>query len=114
MNTFNTKEDGTHLYRFCYVEPIIDIYAYDLEQAMERYLVYCQKNELYGLYDYEADDDDEMHCYTDPTMEDPDCYPAYIRIDYLSVEEIEACVDAGGHPFQGGWKKIAQSNVVLL
>ena len=52
MNTFNTKEDGTHLYRFCYVEPIIDIYAYDLEQAMERYLVYCQKNELYGLYDY--------------------------------------------------------------
>lgn len=28
MNTFNTKEDGTHLYRFCYVEPIIDIYAY--------------------------------------------------------------------------------------
>lgn len=74
---------------------------------MERYLVYCQKNELYGLYDYEADDDDEMHCYTDPTMEDPDCYPAYIRIDYLSVEEIEACFDAGGHPFQGGWKKIA-------
>lgn len=60
MNTFNTKEDGTHLYRFCYVEPIIDIYAYDLEQAMERYLVYCQKNELYGLYDYEADDEDDM------------------------------------------------------
>lgn len=29
MNTFNTKEDGTHLYRFYYVEPIIDIYAYD-------------------------------------------------------------------------------------
>lgn len=29
MNTFNTKEDGTHLYRFCYVEPIIDIYADD-------------------------------------------------------------------------------------
>ena len=49
MNTFNTKEDGTHLYRFYYVEPIIDIYAYNLEQAMERYLVYCQKNELYGL-----------------------------------------------------------------
>lgn len=73
MNTFNTKEDGTHLYRFCYVEPIIDIYAYDLEQAMERYLVYCQKNELYGLYDYEADDEDDIHCYTDPTMEDPDC-----------------------------------------
>lgn len=47
MNAFNTKEDGTHLYRFFYVEPIIDIYAYDLEQAMERYLVYCQKNELY-------------------------------------------------------------------
>lgn len=43
MNTFNTKEDGTHLYRFYYVEPIIDIYAYDLEQAMERYLVYCQR-----------------------------------------------------------------------
>ena len=106
MNKFNTKEDGTHLYRFYYVEPIIDIYAYDLEQAMERYLVYCQKNELYGLYDYEADDDDDIHCYTDPTMEDPDCYPAYIRIDYLSVEEIEACVDAGGHPFQGGWRKI--------
>ena len=81
MNTFNTKEDGTHLYRFYYVEPIIDIYAYDLEQAMERYLVYCQKNGLYGLYDYEADDDDEMRLYTDPTMEDPDCYPAYIRID---------------------------------
>lgn len=32
MNTFNTKEDGTHLYRFYYVEPIIDIYAYDLEK----------------------------------------------------------------------------------
>ena len=61
MNTFNTKEDGTRLYRFYYVEPIIDIYA---------------------------DDEDDMHCYTDPTMEDPDCYPAYIRIDYLSVEEI--------------------------
>lgn len=79
MNTFNTKEDGTHLYRFYYVEPIIDIYAYDLEQAMERYLAYCQKNELNGLYDDEADDDDEMHCYTDPTMEDSDCHPAYIR-----------------------------------
>lgn len=100
MSTFNTKEDGTHLYRFSYVEPIIDIYAYDLEQAMERYLVYCQKNEFHGLYD------DEMHCYTDPTMEDSDCHPAYIRIDYLYVEEIEACVDAGGHPFQGGWRKI--------
>lgn len=107
MDTFNTKEDGTHLYRFYYVEPIVDIYAYDEEQAVERYLVYCQRNDLYGLYDDDGDDDDELHYYCDPTMEDGGCTPAYVRLDYLAVKEIAACVDRGEHPLPGGWRKIA-------
>lgn len=103
MKTLNTREDGTRLYGISYVEPICEVYAHDEQQALERYLVYCQKNDFFGLYTNYGNEDDDSLTYVDPTMEDPSCSPAYLRTDYLRIEEIASCVDAGGHPKLNGW-----------
>ena len=99
------------LYRVCvwcgtgYILDAIITLADNVETAIERAMAYCQTSERTDLYitpeerekDMQSwtqeerereDENDEIYFYVDPTLEDPQCTPAYFLTENLRVEQM--------------------------
>lgn len=72
----------------------IEVEAFNELEALEAALAYCQQKKLYGLYinvqdvddlDLTDEEKDEIFIYIDPSR--AGCYPAYIRLENLSVKK---------------------------
>lgn len=72
----------------------IEVEAFNELEALEAALAYCQQKKLYGLYidvqdvyelDLTDEEKDEIFIYIDPSR--AGCYPAYIRLENLSVQK---------------------------
>ena len=104
MNTINTKDCGTHLFRvslWCgcgYSLDTFDVYAFGEEEALEHVLAYCEECSFCDLFmtaDYivnklclTEEERGEMYIYIDPTMTDGRSYPAYLRLENLRKENL--------------------------
>lgn len=73
----------------------IEVEANHEDEALEAALIYCEKNNLHGLY-YELDEIDqeltedeinEVYIYIDPTLYDNSGWPAYFAADCVAVRE---------------------------
>lgn len=101
METINTKDCGTHLYRvslWCgcgYQLSTFDVYAFCEEEALEYVLAFCEEYdfvELFATGDYietklclTDEERNEMFLYVDPTMMDNSAFPAYLLKENLDV-----------------------------
>lgn len=72
----------------------IEVEAFNELEALEAALAYCQQKKLYGLYidvqdvyelDLTDEEKDEIFINIDPSR--AGCYPAYIRLENLSVKK---------------------------
>ena len=104
MNTINTEDCGTHLFRVSlwsgagYSLDTFNVYAFHEEEALEYVLAHCEKYDFCGLFetaDYienelclTDEERDEMYTYIDPTMTDSHAYPAYLRLENLMIENL--------------------------
>lgn len=104
METINTNECGTHLFRvsvWCgigYTLDTFNTYAFNEEEALEYVLSYVERNDMFGLYateDYIAhklyltdEERDEMFIYVDPTLTDYKAFPAYLYSENLRIEKV--------------------------
>lgn len=105
MNTINTEDCGTHLFRvslWCgcgYTLDTFDVYACHEEEALEYVLAHCEKYDFCNLFETADDiesklcltdeERDEMYVYIDPTMTDSRAYPAYLRLENLRIENLD-------------------------
>ena len=73
----------------------IEVEANHEDEALEAALIYCEKNNLHGLY-YELDEidpeltDDEIneeYIYIDPGCYDPTGWPAYFAADCVAIRK---------------------------
>lgn len=104
METINTKECGTHLFRvsvWCgcgYNLDTFNAYAFSEEESLEYVLAFLEKNDMFDLFvteDYIAnklcltdEERDEMFVYVDPTLTDSRAYPSYIYSENLRIEKV--------------------------